>query len=113
MLQTVNKVKRQINPKLRIEGILLTTVDSRTNYVLCLFYHVLGRPQVVLGTSFTAGDKDILGADEDYTALENDLRRQVDNIEFTHPEYDEYRYSLDEIGHNPYELTSYLTVTFL
>ena len=44
---------------------------------------------------------------------ENDLRRQVDNIEFTHPEYDEYRYSLDEIGHNPYELTSYLTVTFL
>ena len=52
-------------------------------------------------------------ADEDYTALENDLRRQVDNIEFTHPEYDEYRYSLDEIGHNPYELTSYLTVTFL
>ena len=85
MLQTVNKVKRQINPKLRIEGILLTTVDSRTNYVLCLFYHVPGRPQVVLGTSFAAGDKDILGADEDYTALENDLRRQVDNIEFTHP----------------------------
>ena len=109
MLQTVNKVKRQINPKLRIEGILLITVDSRTNYVLCLFYHVPGRPQVVLGTSFTAGDKDILGADEDYTALENDLRR----LEFTHPEYDEYRYSLDEIGHNPYELTSYLTVTFL
>ena len=59
MLQTVNKVKRQINPKLRIEGILLTTVDSRTNYVLCLFYHVPGRPQVVLGTSFAAGDKDL------------------------------------------------------
>lgn len=32
LLQTVNKVKRQINPKLRIEGILLTMVDSRTNY---------------------------------------------------------------------------------
>ena len=31
LLQTVNKVKRQINPKLRIEGILLTMVDSRTN----------------------------------------------------------------------------------
>ena len=32
MVETINKVKRQINPKLRIEGILLTMVDSRTNY---------------------------------------------------------------------------------
>ena len=32
LLQTVNKVRRQINPKLKIEGILLTMVDSRTNY---------------------------------------------------------------------------------
>ncbi|MDB2133540.1 C40 family peptidase [Enterocloster clostridioformis] len=71
-----------------------------------------GGTQVVLGTSFTAEDEDILGTDEDYTALENDLRSQVDNIESTHPGYDEYRYTLDEIGHNPYELASYLTVVF-
>lgn len=32
LLQTINMVKRQINPKLRIEGILLTMVDGRTNY---------------------------------------------------------------------------------
>lgn len=32
LLQTVNKVRRQINPKLKIDGILLTMVDSRTNY---------------------------------------------------------------------------------
>lgn len=32
LLQTISKVKRQINPKLRIEGILLTMVDGRTNY---------------------------------------------------------------------------------
>jgi chromosome partitioning protein len=32
LLQTINKVKRQINSKLRIEGILLTMVDGRTNY---------------------------------------------------------------------------------
>ena len=31
LLQTVNKVRRQINPKLKIEGILLTMVDARTN----------------------------------------------------------------------------------
>ena len=45
-------------------------------------------------------------------SLENDLRSQVDNIESTHPGYDEYRYALDEIGHNPYELAAYLTVVF-
>lgn len=32
LLQTINKVKKNINPKLKIEGILLTMVDSRTNY---------------------------------------------------------------------------------
>ena len=32
LLQTVNKVRRQINPKLKIDGILLTMVDGRTNY---------------------------------------------------------------------------------
>ena len=31
LLQTINKVRRQINPKLQIDGILLTMVDSRTN----------------------------------------------------------------------------------
>lgn len=67
---------------------------------------------VVLVTSYTAEDDDILGADEDYTAKETDLRNQIDNIEVTHSGYDEYRYFLDEIGHNPYELASYLTVVF-
>ena len=31
-MQTVNKVRRQINPKLKISGILITMVDNRTNY---------------------------------------------------------------------------------
>lgn len=32
LLQTIQKVRRQINPKLKIEGILMTMTDSRTNY---------------------------------------------------------------------------------
>ena len=32
LLQTINKVRRQINPKLKIEGILITMVDNRTNF---------------------------------------------------------------------------------
>ena len=62
----------------------------------------------VVGTSYTAEDEDILGANEGYTALENELREKIANIERTHPGYDEYRYNVDELDHNPYELTSYL-----
>ena len=32
LIRTIGKVKRQINPKLEIEGILMTMVDTRTNY---------------------------------------------------------------------------------
>ena len=32
LLSTINKVKRQLNPKLQIDGILLTMVDNRTNF---------------------------------------------------------------------------------
>ena len=71
-----------------------------------------GSGNAVLGTSYTAEDADILGADADYSALETALDNQISNIESTHPGYDEYRYDLAEIGHNPYELTSYLTVLF-
>ena len=71
-----------------------------------------GGTQVILGTSFTAEDEDIIGADNDYKALEAALRSQINNIERTHSGYDEYRYELDEINHNPYELAAYLTVKF-
>ncbi|MDO4515158.1 MAG: C40 family peptidase [Lachnospiraceae bacterium] len=71
-----------------------------------------GGTQVILGTSFTAEDEDIIGADNDYKALEAALRNQINNIERTHSGYDEYRYELDEINHNPYELAAYLTVKF-
>lgn len=60
------------------------------------------------GTSYTAEDEDILGADEDYTGLEQAMEQRIANIERTHPGYDEYRYSVDELGHNPYELAAYL-----
>ncbi len=71
-----------------------------------------GTGNIMIGTSFTAEDADILGADQDYTVLENGLRSQIDNIESTHSGYDEYRYNLAEIGHNPYELAALLTVEY-
>ena len=66
----------------------------------------------ILGTSFTAEDTDLQGADADYEVLETALRNRIDNIESEYPGYDEYRYNLAEIGHNPYELAALLTVEF-
>lgn len=61
-------------------------------------------------TSYTSEDVDILGANEDYIAMQQMLAAKIRNTPHDHPGYDEYRYDLDEIGHDPYHLASYLTV---
>jgi len=66
----------------------------------------------VVGTSYTAEDSDIIIGDADYTALETQLGARIDNIASEYPGYDEYRVSADEIGHDPYELASYLTAKY-
>ena len=45
----------------------------------------------------------------DYAAKEAALQAEIDNIESSHPGYDEYRYDLDMIGHDPHELAAYLS----
>ena len=64
----------------------------------------------IVTTSYTAEDGEILGANEDYVAMQQLLVAEIRNTPRNHPGYDEYRYDLDEVGHNPYHLTSYLTV---
>ena len=63
----------------------------------------------VLGTSYTSEDSDIVAVENNYAAMENELQQRIDNIERDYPGYDEYRYDLDNIGHNPHALASYLT----
>ena len=63
----------------------------------------------VVGTSYTSEDSDLVATEQSYAAMENELQSEIDNIETTHSGYDEYRYDLDTIGHNPHELASYLT----
>lgn len=62
-----------------------------------------------LETTWLSEDKDINQADLYYTKLEAELQRKLNRIESTHPGYDEYRYELDDIGHDPVELISYLS----
>ena len=90
-------------------GLLFMVIAGMFSSCTAMFQ---GGTQVILGSSFTAEDEDIIGADNDYKALEAALRNKINNIERTHSGYDEYRYDLDEINHNPYELAAYLTVKF-
>ena len=89
---------------------LLVLVNAGSVSSCSVLINVVGN--VVLGTSYTAEDEDLKGVETDYTRLEDKLRKQIDRIETVHPGYDEYRYNLAEIGHNPYELASLLTVEF-
>ena len=61
------------------------------------------------GGTYPCEDADMLGAEADYAALEAALQNEVDNYPSYHPGYDEYRYDLDSIGHDPYVLISILT----
>ena len=91
------------------EGLLVLVIAGSVSSCSVL---INGGGNVVLGTSYTAEDEDLKGVETDYTKLEDKLRKQIDRIETDHPGYDEYRYNLAEIGHNPYELASLLTVEF-
>lgn len=60
-------------------------------------------------SSYTSEDEDIIAVEEKYTQLETALQARIDNIESEYPGFDEYRYSLAQIGHDPFALASYLT----
>jgi hypothetical protein len=68
--------------------------------------------QSVIATSYTSEDSDIETTNRNYSALEAALESRIANIESEYPGYDEYRYDLAEIGHDPFELASYLTAKF-
>ena len=71
-----------------------------------------GASSAIISTSYSSTDEDIYAAENAYRALEEALNTQINQMESTHPDYDEYRYQIDEIGHNPYQLISYLTVKY-
>lgn len=63
-------------------------------------------------TSYPSRDEDMLGAEAAYAAKEAELQYEVDHYETLHPGYDEYRYELDDIKHDPYVLMSLLTAYY-
>ena len=63
----------------------------------------------VFTSSYLSEDADMLAAENAYLAMEAELQYELDNYESLHPGYDEYRFDLDEIEHDPYVLLSILT----
>ena len=70
---------------------------------------IQGGVSSIVGTSYTAEDEAIRQVEADYKELESGLREEIADIETDYPDYDEYQYHLDEIGHDPFALASYLT----
>ena len=63
----------------------------------------------ISGTTYPSDDPELVAVEADYAAREAALQAEIDNIESSHPDYDEYRYDLDMIGHDPHELAAYLS----
>lgn len=72
----------------------------------------LGGLSSVVLSSYTADDTDIDEAELAYTQWETDLQLQINHAEDDHPGYDEYRYQVDDISHNPFELMAYLSAAY-
>ena len=64
---------------------------------------------VISGTTYPSDDPEMLAVEADYADREARLQEKIDNIESSHPGYDEYRYNLDMIGHDPHELAAVLS----
>ena len=73
---------------------------------------VQGSGSVIGITTYPSSDEDIYAAENAYAALEAALNEQINQMESTHPDYDEYNYNVSEISHNPYHLISYLTAKY-
>ena len=69
--------------------------------------HSIG--SVLSGTTYPSDDPEMLAVEADYAAREAQLQEEIDNIESSHPGYDEYRYDLGMIGHDPHELAAFLS----
>ena len=63
----------------------------------------------ISGSTYPSDDPELVAVEADYATRETALQAEIDNIESSHPGYDEYRYDLDMIGHDPHELAAFLS----
>ena len=105
LIQYIASHRKMVLMLLAIAAVIIVIMSTVSSCQLML----QGGLNSIIGTSYTSEDADIVATDNNYTALENALQQRIDNIENEYPDFDEYRYDLDTIGHNPHELAAYLT----
>lgn len=66
----------------------------------------------IAASTYLAEDQDINNAELTYTEWETDLQMEIDRVETDRPGYDEYRYNIGAIEHDPYILMGYLTSAY-
>ena len=91
-------------------GILLMLVIVCSTASCSMFFGGMNQPAIA--TSYVAKDADIKEVDAEYSKLEQELQSKVDGVESEKAGMDSYQYDLDQVGHNPYELASFLTVLY-
>lgn len=106
--KTTDFIARHWKAILTVGVFLLLIVMIFTGLSSCAAV-IQGGVTSIVGTSYTAEDEAIRQVEADYKELGSGLREEIADIETDYPDYDEYQYHLDEIGHNPFALASYLT----
>ena len=112
MVEYVTKFLQEHPELLLILAVILIVVVVISGSLTSCSMMMGGTSNITIGTSFTAQDSDILAVDRDYTQFETELHNTLDRVPQDHPGYDEYRYTLAEIGHNPFQLAAVLTVLY-
>ena len=121
--QTTGKTARTVKEKAQQAGAFVMRhkkgflIAGAIFLILCLLLNTMSScsmmaqsiGSVISGTTYPSDDPEMLAVEADYAAKEAQLQAEIDNIESSHPGYDEYRYDLDMIGHDPHELAAYLS----
>lgn len=71
-----------------------------------------GTGSSVVSTTYASTDDEIYKVEDAYEDMEKALNEQINGIGNRYPEYDNFRYQIDEISHNPYQLISYFTAKY-
>jgi murein DD-endopeptidase MepM/ murein hydrolase activator NlpD len=106
LLELVNEKKNAIRVFL---GLLLLFLFFMTQFASCGTM-IAGAVDAFIQTTWLSDDADITEAEVYYTRLEAQLQQKINQTETAYSGYDEYEYDLDDIGHNPAALISYLSV---
>ena len=109
--RVVESVKRH-PVVLGIIGALLLLVLTIASVVSAFSSLSTAGTGIITATSYLAEDRTISSADLIYTEWETDLQIRINRIEAERPGYDEYRYQIDAIEHDPYVLMGYLTSVY-